>query len=1417
MTNSFTHYPQLFTFFLAISAFFFAEKLQAQCPGSAEVFINEFHYDNIGTDVDEFLEVAVLNSAAVTLSDVTVWLYNGGNGKNYGSKLLSALTPATDDGTYSYYVWEVVIQNGDPDGFALSCGGAAFEFISYEGTFEATDGPANGMLSEDIGAAQPSSTPIGSSIQKNGDSWYAVCTQNTKGATNLLPEISIVADNAEQDEGNGGVTPFTFTVNRSGLTTGETTLNYSVAGSGDNPAVGDDFEGGFFPSGSLTFNADETTATITINVAGDLSPEEDEQFTVTLASTFGCYAELAIAEAEVTILNDDDPAGTYLEIVAADAEKPEGNSGTTVFTFTVNRTGDVSGSSSVDYSVAGSGDDPADADDFGGAFPSGTVVFQADETSKVILIEVSGDTDPEADEGFAVTLENPVDATTLAASAEGLILDDDTPPSFSITAANAVKNEGNSGVTPFTFLISRTGDLSGVSSVTYTVSGSGANPADADDFGGVFPSGTVTFLPMGATQVITINVSGDTAPEPDEQFSVALSNPLGAGIDTASADGLILNDDANCPTSAEVFINEFHYDNTGTDEGEFVEVAVLNSSTVAPSDIAVWLYNGSNGQNYGSKLLSNLSPGNDDGTYTYYTWDVVIQNGDPDGFALSCDGAAFEFISYGGTFTAANGAAAGQTSVDIGTKQSNSATPKGSSIQKIGDSWYAVCSQNTKGATNLLPEISIVADNAEQDEGNGGVTPFTFTVNRSGLTTGETTLNYSVAGSGDNPAVGDDFEGGFFPSGSLTFNADETTATITINVAGDLSPEEDEQFTVTLASTFGCYAELAIAEAEVTILNDDDPAGTYLEIVAADAEKPEGNSGTTVFTFTVNRTGDVSGSSSVDYSVAGSGDDPADADDFGGAFPSGTVVFQADETSKVILIEVSGDTDPEADEGFAVTLENPVDATTLAASAEGLILDDDTPPSFSITAANAVKNEGNSGVTPFTFLISRTGDLSGVSSVTYTVSGSGANPADADDFGGVFPSGTVTFLPTGASQVIAINVSGDTDVEPDEQFTVTLSNPLGAAIDVAAAGGTILNDDINCPTAGVVFINEFHYDNEGADIGEFIEVAVLNSFQAELSTISIWLYNGSGGGTYLPTSAALSAMDAGEDDGTYTYYSWNVVGLQNGSPDGFALACDGTAFEFLSYEGVFTATNGPANGQTSVDVGVSQPANTVVGSSLQKIDSTWYATCGQNTNGKTNALPLIALTATDADKAEGDSGPTDFIFTISRSGLTTGATSVLYAVSGSGANPADADDFGGSFPSGTVNFLPEETSKTLAISIAGDTDFEQDEEFTITLTDLANCNTDLAEATAVGVIRNDDIVNPCPPLLSISGDIDSGTYQAAIEIISDGSVPANNIVVFQAGESITLQPEFEVMPNGELDAIIGPCNPLIPPNSATGK
>src|SRR5436309_7897869 len=94
-------------------------------------------------------------------------------------------------------------------------------------------------------------------------------------------------------------------------------------------------------------------------------------------------------------------------------------------------------------------------------------------------------------------------ATITTAAANGLIQNDDSM-TLAIAGTTATQTEGNSGSTPFTFTVTRSGDTSTAATVNYTVTGSGGSAADANDFGGTLASGTVSFAIGSSSQVITL-------------------------------------------------------------------------------------------------------------------------------------------------------------------------------------------------------------------------------------------------------------------------------------------------------------------------------------------------------------------------------------------------------------------------------------------------------------------------------------------------------------------------------------------------------------------------------------------------------------------------------------------------------------------------------------------------------------------------------------------------------------------------------------------------------------------------------------------------------------------------------------------------------------------------------------------------
>ena len=234
--------------------------------------------------------------------------------------------------------------------------------------------------------------------------------------------------------------------------------------------------------------------------------------------------------------------------------------------------------------------------------------------------------------------------------------------------------------------------------------------------------------------------------------------------------------------------------------------------------------------------------------------------------------------------------------------------------------------------------------------------------------------------------------------------------------------------------------------------------------------------------YEVSRTGDLSAASEAAWSVSGAGPDPAGAADFaGGVLPSGTVGFAPGESTARIVLALADDAAVEADEGLSVTLSAPAGATLATATASGTILNDDAPPpaELAIAPLQAMRAEGDAGSTGFDFEVTRSVNTSGALTVDWAVSG-----ADAADFaGGVRPSGTVSLADGETARTVTVDVQGDTAVEPDEGFTVALSNAsAGAQITAATASGTILNDDAPPPVLSLAAVAGVVTEGPGAEL-----------------------------------------------------------------------------------------------------------------------------------------------------------------------------------------------------------------------------------------------------------------------------------------------------------------------------------------------
>lgn len=164
------------------------------------VFINEIHYDNASSDVGEGFEIA--GPAGTDLSTYTVTKYNGSNNSVYGDISLSGVIP-DQSGGYGV-IWFGLpsngLQNGAPDGLALDNNGTLIQFLTYEGSIVASDGPAVGVTSEDIGVSETGSTSVGESLQLIGsgttyeDFRWNGPSANTNDAINTGQSFGVVTD-----------------------------------------------------------------------------------------------------------------------------------------------------------------------------------------------------------------------------------------------------------------------------------------------------------------------------------------------------------------------------------------------------------------------------------------------------------------------------------------------------------------------------------------------------------------------------------------------------------------------------------------------------------------------------------------------------------------------------------------------------------------------------------------------------------------------------------------------------------------------------------------------------------------------------------------------------------------------------------------------------------------------------------------------------------------------------------------------------------------------------------------------------------------------------------------------------------------------------------------------------------------------
>ncbi|MGE0367231.1 MAG: Calx-beta domain-containing protein, partial [Phycisphaerales bacterium] len=618
--------------------------------------------------------------------------------------------------------------------------------------------------------------------------------------------------------------------------------------------------------------------------------------------------------------------------------------------------------------------------------------------------------------------------------------------------------------------------------------------------------GDITFAPGETSKTITLNIVDDTVFEPTEQFTVVLSDPVGASIATNPGVGTILDNDP-APTlligdasafegdalvfdlvltnaSSETIVVQLSTASGSAAEGtDFtsidgtlvtfnpgetattVTVSSLEDEIFEPNE----LFSVTGAQVSGTVTIGNTGTGtilDDDPTPSLLIGDATAQEGDVLTFSVTLSNPSFETIvvslntatgsaDEGTDFASIDGTLvtflAGQTSttVTVSSTEDDAFEP---------DETFSVTATQVSGSVNIfdsgtgtildddaLPTVTI--DNQTVTEGVDPAAVFTVTL--SNPSADDIVLNFTTT---DGTAFDGDGEAGpgipdySQTTGSITIVAGTTSTTITVPIADDVVFELTESFTVNLTPVDPSQINVGASDlqgAGTIIDNDGQPT-----VVIGDAFANEGN----VLVFDLTLLGGPSAEEIViridtESGTALEGPDFASGD-------GATATFAPGETTATVTVSSLEDDIFEPDETFIVTTTAVSGSVHAGDSGIGTILDNDEPPAFSIDDMTVTE-----GINPtIVFTVTKTGATVFESTVQYVVNqGSALTPGDytAQD-----PlSGTLTFAAGETVKTITLNVTDDAVFEPTESFTVDLTNAVSATISDDQGVGTILDND----------------------------------------------------------------------------------------------------------------------------------------------------------------------------------------------------------------------------------------------------------------------------------------------------------------------------------------------------------------------
>ena len=423
----------------------------------------------------------------------------------------------------------------------------------------------------------------------------------------------------------------------------------------------------------------------------------------------------------------------------------------------------------------------------------------------------------------------------------------------------------------------------------------------------------------------------------------------------------------------------------------------------------------------------------------------------------------------------------------------------------------------------------------------------------------------------------------------------------------------------------------------------------------------------------------------------------AEASDYT-AISGQVVTIPANSTTATVSVLVTADTIVEPTETIILTLSAPLGATISGATGTGTISNDDQTV-ISISSVSSAPESANAPIT-----ISTSNPIEGLATVTYAAEdGTDPDPYHNATSGADFDATPASVMISNGSVAGSITVTDDSLVEASEQFLVTLTGftaPIG-----------INPDDISLsPTANthvhtIVDNDVTNVSTTAASVVEGDSGAAQLIFTVTLSTAAA-----------APVQVLVSTIDFGAHPADATDYS-SLTNL----PVNFAPGVTSTTFS------VEIVSDDIVEADETLQVLLTNPAMPIA-------TITTPAVTGTITNDDSAIVSIGS-----ASVMEGNSGTTPMNFVLSLSQPVQGAVSVSFTPADDLAtSPSDYDGT----PS-TVTFLSLALNANQSVNIVGDTVFEPNETFTVTLGNLTlpagvtavSLNTD----AGVGTIINDDI------------------------------------------------------------------------------